>query len=97
MIDSTTVNAPYSIADWAKIDQYHNSFLIAEDEVLDLAVKNCSDHGLPCIAVSPSQGKLLNLVAQSIGAKRILEVGTLGGYVWYLTRFQNFIVRLTPI
>ncbi|KAE9394086.1 hypothetical protein BT96DRAFT_1048783 [Gymnopus androsaceus JB14] len=73
-------NAATSVVDWS--EKYHNSFLItANDEVLDFAVKNCIDQGLPDIAVSAAQGKLLNLVAQSIGAKRILEVGTLGG-IW---------------
>ncbi|KIK57214.1 hypothetical protein GYMLUDRAFT_229492 [Collybiopsis luxurians FD-317 M1] len=77
-------NVATSVVDWTKSDDYHNSFLIAQDEVLDFAVKNAVDRGLPDIAVSPAQGKFLNLVAQSIGAKRILEVGTLGGYsaIW---------------
>ncbi|KAE9405627.1 O-methyltransferase family 3 protein [Gymnopus androsaceus JB14] len=76
--------AATSIVDWTKSESYHNSFLIAKDDVLDFAVKNCIDHGLPEIAVSATQGKLLNLIARSIGAKRILEVGTLGGYstIW---------------
>ncbi|KAH8099470.1 O-methyltransferase family 3 protein [Cristinia sonorae] len=69
---------------WARSDQYHNSFLIRPDETLDFALKNSAEHGLPSIAVSTSQGKYLNLLARSIGAKRILEVGTLGGYstIW---------------
>ncbi|KAJ4481998.1 O-methyltransferase family 3 protein [Lentinula aciculospora] len=77
-------NATSSVVDWARSDAYHNSFLIPTDKVLDFAVKNTLDQGLPDIAVSPAQGKLLNLVAQSVGAKRILEVGTLGGYssIW---------------
>ncbi|KAE9405626.1 S-adenosyl-L-methionine-dependent methyltransferase [Gymnopus androsaceus JB14] len=76
--------AATSIVDWTKSESYHNSFLIAKDDVLDFAVKNCIDHGLPDIAVGATQGKLLNLIARSIGAKRILEVGTLGGYstIW---------------
>ncbi|KAJ3771120.1 O-methyltransferase family 3 protein [Lentinula raphanica] len=60
--------APTSIVDWAKSDAYHNSFLISKDQVLDSAVKNCIDHGLPAeIAVSPAH-----------------EIGTLGGYssIW---------------
>jgi predicted O-methyltransferase YrrM len=66
--------------DWARSDQYHNSFLLTEDEILDAALKNSSANGLPEIAVSAAQGKFLNLLASSIGAKKILEVGTLGGY-----------------
>jgi predicted O-methyltransferase YrrM len=65
--------------DWARSDKYHNSFLIPKDDVLDAAVKNSAEKGLPEIAVSTAQGKFLHLVAKSIGAKKILEVGTLGG------------------
>ena len=67
--------------DWAKSDAYHNSFLIPKDDALEFALKNSVDNGLPEIAVSKAQGKFLNLSARSIGAKRILEVGTLGGYM----------------
>jgi len=69
---------------WTRSDKYHNAFLIPEDTVLDKVLQNCAANDLPDIAVSPAQGKLLNLVAKSIGAKRILEVGTLGGYstIW---------------
>lgn len=66
--------------DWAKSDLYHNSFLLHPDPALDYAVKNSKENGLPDIAVSAAHGKFLNLTARSIGAKRILEVGTLGGY-----------------
>ncbi|KAJ3537384.1 hypothetical protein NM688_g6698 [Phlebia brevispora] len=55
-------------------------FLLRPDDALEHALKTSEEHGLPKIAVSAAQGKLLNLVAKSIGAKRILEVGTLGGY-----------------
>ncbi|KAJ3844623.1 O-methyltransferase family 3 protein [Lentinula raphanica] len=70
--------------DWARSDRYHNSFLIPEDPVLDAALKNSATNGLPEIAVSTAQGKYLYLQARSIQAKRILEVGTLGGYstIW---------------
>jgi len=52
--------------------------------VLDAAVAAANDAGLPAIAVAPNQGKLLNLIARIQGAKRILEVGTRGGYstIW---------------
>ncbi|RDX56860.1 O-methyltransferase family 3 protein [Lentinus brumalis] len=70
--------------EWIRSDLYHNSFLIARDDALEHARKNSDSQGLPEIAVSAAQGKLLNLNARSIGAKRILEVGTLGGYstIW---------------
>ncbi|KZT68960.1 O-methyltransferase family 3 protein [Daedalea quercina L-15889] len=65
--------------------RYHDSFLIAPDDALMFAQKNTTANGLPEIAVSPAEGKLLHLVACSIGAKRILEIGTLGGYssIWF--------------
>ena len=59
--------------------RYHDSFLINQDEALQYAQKNSADNGLPAIAVSPAEGKFLHLLARSIGAKRILEIGTLGG------------------
>ena len=65
--------------EWKRSDQYHNSFLIPKDDVLDAVVKNSTEKELPDIAVSKAQGKFLSLLAKSIGAKRILEVGTLGG------------------
>jgi len=54
--------------------------LIPQDEALGEIAENSRANGLRDIAVSPAQGKFLNLVARSIGAKKILEVGTLGGY-----------------
>ncbi|TFY58834.1 hypothetical protein EVJ58_g6172 [Rhodofomes roseus] len=61
--------------------RFHNSFLIAPDEALEFAQKNSGEKGLPEIAVSPAEGKFLHLLVRTIGAKRILEVGTLGGQV----------------
>jgi predicted O-methyltransferase YrrM len=67
---------------WTQNNAYHDSFLLpAGDEVLERIVENNKANDLADIAVSPSEGKFLYLVARSIGAKRILEVGTLGGYV----------------
>ncbi|PPQ90842.1 hypothetical protein CVT25_007377 [Psilocybe cyanescens] len=73
-----------SLEDWTRSDEYHNSFLIPKDDVLDAVQKNNHDQGLPNIAVSTAQGKFLNLLAKTAGAKRVLEVGTLGGYstIW---------------
>jgi len=75
---------PTSIEDWKRSDEFHNSFLIPKDDALDAVVKNSAEKGLRDIAVSKAQGKYLNLVAKSIRAKNILEVGTLGGYstIW---------------
>ncbi|PBK61256.1 O-methyltransferase family 3 protein [Armillaria solidipes] len=71
---------PTTIVDWERSDNFHNSHVLQKDEVLDAAIQNSEANGLPAISVSPAQGKLLYLLAKSIGAKRILEVGTLGGY-----------------
>ncbi|KAJ7052056.1 O-methyltransferase family 3 protein [Mycena amicta] len=73
-----------TVEDWARNDAYHNSFLHSADAELAWVLKNSTDKGLPEIAVSAAQGKLLNLLVRSIGAKRVLEVGTLGGYstIW---------------
>lgn len=68
-----------SIAEWTRSDKYHNSFLIDPDDVLDKVLERSQTGDLPDIAVSEAQGKFLNLLAKSIGARRILEVGTLGG------------------
>lgn len=78
---STSHQPPTTIEDWTRSDQYHNSFLITPDKTLADAREKSAEKGLPDIAVSAAQGKFLKLLAQSLGAKRILEVGTLGGYV----------------
>src|SRR5947209_19277560 len=69
---------------WAEVDDYIGGQLIAQDADLDAALAHSAASGLPSIAVSAAQGKLLHLIARSIGARRILEVGTLGGYstIW---------------
>jgi predicted O-methyltransferase YrrM len=69
---------------WNDVDDYFNSFLTSSDDVLGAALQDSDAAGLPRIAVSPSQGKLLHLLARIQGARRILEIGTLGGYstIW---------------
>ncbi len=69
---------------WATVDDYWTGLLHAPDPVLDAALEANVLGGLPAIDVSPPQGKMLHLLARSIGARRILEVGTLGGYstIW---------------
>ena len=69
---------------WSDVDEYTTGLLIPKDPVLDAALLASDAAGLPTISVSPSQGKLLMLLAQLRGAKRILEIGTLGGYstIW---------------
>ena len=69
---------------WTRVEQYVDGLQIPTDLVLEAAIKASADAGLPPIAVSPSQGKLLHLLAKMLGARRILEIGTLGGYstIW---------------
>ncbi|HEX5236712.1 MAG TPA: O-methyltransferase [Silvibacterium sp.] len=69
---------------WSEVDQYVNDKLVPQDPAFESAVRTSAEAGLPEIAVTASQGKLLHLLARSIGARNILEVGTLGGYstIW---------------
>jgi predicted O-methyltransferase YrrM len=69
---------------WTAVDDYLNERIVRPDEALSAALEASRAGGLPEIAVSAPQGKLLNLMARSMGARRILEIGTLGGYsaIW---------------
>jgi predicted O-methyltransferase YrrM len=69
---------------WTAVDHYINELLIPSDAALDAAVEAATAAGMPAIQVSPSQGKLLHLLARMQGARNILEIGTLGGYstIW---------------
>jgi predicted O-methyltransferase YrrM len=64
---------------WAEVDDFVASLLAPHDEALEAAARTSTEAGLPAIQVSPPQGKLLQILAKSIGARRILEFGTLGG------------------
>lgn len=69
---------------WTAVDEYINATLIPNDPVLEAALRSSAEAGLPHIQVTPSQGKLLNLLARSLNARNILEIGALGGYstIW---------------
>lgn len=69
---------------WNDVDAYFSTLLAPEDEALTAALRDSDAAGLPHINVAPNQGKLLQLLAQVQGARRILEFGTLGGYstIW---------------
>lgn len=69
---------------WTAVDDYLCAQLVTEDDALKQALLDSRTAGLPDIAVAPNQGKMLNLFARLIGARRILEIGTLGGYstIW---------------
>jgi predicted O-methyltransferase YrrM len=65
---------------FAAVDEFVGGTVVEEDEALRAAVTAAEEAGLPSIQVSPPQGKLLQLLARLLGARRILEFGTLGGY-----------------
>ena len=73
-----------SKSNWTEVDHYFNHHLLDEDPVLESTLEANARAALPAIDVSPSQGKLLYLLARLQSAKRILEIGTLGGYstIW---------------
>jgi predicted O-methyltransferase YrrM len=67
-----------------EVDQYIERLFVPADPVLEQALKIATEAGLPEIHVSPNEGKLLYLLAKLSGAKRVLEIGLLGGYstIW---------------
>ena len=69
---------------WTAVDRYFSDLLVSPDPALDAALAASAAAGLPAINVSPAQGKLLHLLARAIGARNVLEIGTLGGYstIW---------------
>lgn len=69
---------------WTAVDGYIEKLFLAPDFALEAALDSSKAAGLPTINVSPAQGKLLNLLARVQGARKILELGTLGGYstIW---------------
>ena len=69
---------------WTEVDRYIAERVLPADPALEAALAASDAAGLPTIQVSPNMGKLLQLLAQSIGARKILEIGTLGGYstIW---------------
>ncbi len=66
------------------VDAYLDSIVVGDDPVLSAALEASSSAGLPSIAVSTQQGKFLKLLAGAIQARRVLEIGTLGGFstIW---------------
>ena len=69
---------------WARVDAYIQERLVPEDDALRTALAASAAAGLPEIAVSAAQGKMLNLLVRVTRSKRILEIGTLGAYstIW---------------
>lgn len=69
---------------WNNVDEKLVATFLPRDPTLDAALADSDEAGLPRIAVSAAQGKFLSLLVRSTGARRVLEVGTLGGYssIW---------------
>lgn len=69
---------------FTRVDDYLVEALLDRDEILDQALSDARAAGLPMINVAPNQGLMLQLLAQMVPARRILEIGTLGGYsaIW---------------
>src|SRR5215475_8748204 len=83
---------------WAAVEDYFAGLLVGTDDALEAALAASATTDLPQIAVAPNQGKLLHLLAKMCGARRILEIGTLGGYstIW-LARALPTDGRLTTL
>ncbi|AXL50122.1 methyltransferase [Paraburkholderia caffeinilytica] len=69
---------------WSTVDEYFSRQLVPSDPALDATLVSSAEADLPSINVAPNQGKFLHLLAKIRGARRILEIGTLGGYstIW---------------
>ena len=76
---------------WNTVDRYIGDLFVGRDTALEAALEASAAAGLPWIAVAPHEGKLLMLLAQAIGAQKILEIGTLGGYstIWLARALPN--------
>jgi len=76
--------ATMNVEQWTSVDRYLAEHSMPPDPALDAALAASAAAGLPAIQVSPHQGKFLHLLARLKGARRILEIGTLGGYstIW---------------
>lgn len=73
-----------SQAQWSAVDEYIASLWMPDNAILEETLRRSEAAGLPAIHVAPTHGQFLMLLARSIGAKSILEIGTLGGYstIW---------------
>lgn len=67
-------------ADWTRVDAYLTGRLVPHDPALEATLAATAAAGMPAIEVSPLAGRFLHLLARMIRARRILEIGTLGGY-----------------
>ncbi|HEY2470349.1 MAG TPA: O-methyltransferase [Terracidiphilus sp.] len=65
---------------WANVDRYFSDALVKPNRILDSALKANRRAQLPAIDVTPLQGRFLEILVRAVGARRVLEIGTLGGY-----------------
>jgi predicted O-methyltransferase YrrM len=84
VVSDETNTEPTPQERWTAVDRYITERLVPTDAALDAALAASTGAGLPPIAVTQNQGKLLELLARVQGARTILELGTLGGYstIW---------------
>ncbi|HTW55545.1 MAG TPA: O-methyltransferase [Thermoplasmata archaeon] len=73
-------SSPEELAQWTEVDRYLEGVVGASDPALEATLRATRDAGMPEIQVAPLQGKMLHLLARAVGARRILEIGLLGGY-----------------
>lgn len=80
---------------WNAVDRAFEQWLAPSDEALDHATAGARRAGLPEIAVAPAQGRLLQVIAHSMEARRILEIGTLAGYsaIWLARAARGWAAR----
>src|SRR6185436_9969621 len=79
------------------VDQYINNLLVEQDEVLTATEASIFEANIPAISISANQGKFLHVLARLVNAKKILEVGTLGGYstIWLARALPEDGIMLT--
>jgi predicted O-methyltransferase YrrM len=65
---------------WTEVDQYYTELFVKPDPRFEQINQASLDAGLPSIQITPNQGKFLELLVRLQGAKRVLEIGTLGGF-----------------
>lgn len=78
--DNQGMSDPSAEATWRAVDSYLDGVLLPATDGLEWVLRESATAGLPAISVSPLQGRLLQLLVSAVGAVRVLEIGTLGGY-----------------
>ncbi len=78
--DARATLRPMSLERWEAVDRYLTETFVPADRALTSALEASEAAGLPAIAVTPTQGRLLELLARLLQARKVLEIGTLGGY-----------------